>query len=171
LHGYDFIGIVPHGIFMCNEEFMKAAISKAREGIEHGQTPFGACIVKNGKIISCEHNRVWEITDITAHAEIVAIREACSKQGSVDLSGCEIYTTTEPCPMCFSAIHWARIGKVIFGTGIEDAVNVGFNEITVSNEDMIRIGKSPVTVEGGFLYDENLALFREFSKRPGKKVY
>jgi guanine deaminase len=156
---------------MSNEKFMKAAISMAREGIKQGQTPFGACIVRDGKIVACEHNRVWETTDITAHAEIVAIREACRKLCKIDLSGCEIYTTTEPCPMCFSAIHWARIGKVIFGARIDDAVKAGFNEITVSNADMIRIGKSPVITVAGFMREENLALFKEFLARPGKKVY
>ena len=156
---------------MPDKEFMRKAIDKARQGIANGQTPFGACIARNGDAIACEHNRVWETTDITAHAEIVAIREACRKLGTVDLSGCDIYATTEPCPMCFSAIHWARIGRVFFGTGIADAREAGFNEISVSNSDMARLGKSPVKVTGGLMRDENLALFREFLARPGKKVY
>lgn len=87
-----------------------------KEGVDKGQTPFGSCIVKEGEVVSCEHNRVWETTDITAHAEIVSIRATCNKLNTIDLSGCVIYSTTEPCPMCYSAIHWAKISKIIYGT-------------------------------------------------------
>lgn len=156
---------------MCDQGLMREAIGKAREGLASGQTPFGACIARDGKVISCEHNRVWETTDITAHAEITAIREACRKLGSVDLSGCVIYSTTEPCPMCFSAIHWARIGKVVFGTGIADADEAGFNELAISNEHMREAGGSPVQIVRGFMRDECLELFREFARRPGKRTY
>jgi len=156
---------------MPTRKFMEAAISKAREGIAEGQTPFGACIARSGEIIACEHNQVWKDTDITAHAEIVAIRKACKKLGTIDLSGCEIYATTEPCPMCFSAIHWAKIGKIIYGTDIADAVDAGFNELTISNPDMKQLGKSPVEITSGFMRNENLALFGEFSSKPGKRTY
>ena len=94
-------------------KFMRLAIAKAREGIKKGQAPFGACIVKNGKVIACSHNIVWESLDITAHAEINAIRTTCKKLKSVDLSGCTIYSTCEPCPMCFSACHWGRISRIV----------------------------------------------------------
>ncbi|HEO64204.1 MAG TPA: nucleoside deaminase, partial [Candidatus Omnitrophica bacterium] len=102
-----------------HDDFMRLAVSKAEHGIKAGQTPFGACIVKNGKVIVCQHNAVWQNTDITAHAEIAAIREACRKLNSIDLSGCTIYSTTEPCPMCFTAIHWAKISRIVYGTSIE----------------------------------------------------
>ncbi|MBA3045180.1 MAG: nucleoside deaminase [Candidatus Thermoplasmatota archaeon] len=150
---------------------MHAAIDKAREGMGTGQTPFGACIVRNGEIIACEHNRVWGETDITAHAEIVAIREACRKLGTIDLSGCTIYTTTEPCTMCFSAIHWARIGRIIFGASIGDAADAGFNELTISNEKMKEMGESLVDITGGFMRQECVELFTEFVSRPEKKTY
>jgi guanine deaminase len=156
---------------MPSKEFMKLAIKKARDGIANGQTPFGACIVKAGEVIACEHNRVWQETDITAHAEIVAIRGACKKLGTIDLSGCEIYATTEPCPMCFSAIHWARIGKIIFGTGIQDAMDAGFSELSISDNEMKSRGKSPVKVVGNFMREENLELFRAFNERPSKRTY
>ena len=156
---------------MCQEIFMIAAMDKAREGIRSGQTPFGACIVKGAEIIACEHNRVWETTDITAHAEVTAIREACRKLGTVDLSGCTIYSTTEPCPMCFSAIHWARIGKIVFGTSIQDAADAGFNELAISNQELKKNGCSHIQITAGFMRDENLELFREFAARPGKKTY
>ena len=150
---------------------MRLAIEKAKEGMGHGQSPFGACIVKGEEVISCEHNRVWEATDITAHAEVMAIREACKKLGTIDLSGCEIYATTEPCPMCFSAIHWAKIGKIIFGTEIKDAKNEGFSELTLSNEEMKEQGNSHVHIVGGFMLEENLELFKEFNISPSKRVY
>lgn len=147
------------------------AIEKAREGISNGQTPFGACIVKDEKIITCQHNQVWKETNITSHAEIVAIQEACKILGTVDLSGCVIYSTTEPCPMCFSAIHWARIDKIIFGTRIVDAQEIGFSELTISNEEMKQKGNSPVEIVGDFMRQENKEVFREFTSKTDKRLY
>jgi guanine deaminase len=152
-------------------EFMRSVISKAKEGIDKGQSPFGACIVKDGNIISCCHNMVWSLTDITAHAEILAIREACKQLNKVDLKGAFIYSTTEPCPMCFTAIHWAKIEKIIYGTSIEDAKSFGFSELTVSNRDMKRIGGSKVEIIAGCLREESLGLFKYWALRKDKKVY
>ena len=117
------------------------------------------------------HNQVWSDTDITAHAEIVAIREACRKLGTVDLSGCVIYSTTEPCPMCFSACHWARLDRVVFGARIADAHAAGFNELSVSNEDMKRLGGSPMVIEADFMRAEARELFEEWKRRAGRRVY
>lgn len=142
--------------------FMQQAIDKALEGIQNGQTPFGACIVKDSQVISCEHNRVWETCDITAHAEVTAIRAACKKLQAVDLSGCTIYSTCEPCPMCFSACHWAKISKIVYGTAIEDAAHVGFDELRISNNQLKQLSKSPVEIVHGCMYEENLALFKKF---------
>ena len=86
-----------------DERFMRLAIARAHEGVASGQSPFGACVVKDGAVVSCEHNVVWRTTDITAHAEIHAIRVACARLQSIELPGCVIYSTCEPCPMCFSA--------------------------------------------------------------------
>ena len=152
-------------------KFMKMAIDKSREGIARGQTPFGACVVNNGDVVSCAHNKVWASTDITAHAEIVAIREACSKLGTINLSGCVIYATTEPCPMCFSAIHWANIGEVVFGASIADAKAYGFHELTISNEAMKEMGQSKVKITRGFMAREALAVFIEWAARTGRKTY
>ncbi len=156
---------------MNDAELMRMAIRKAEEGIAAGQTPFGACIARNGEIIACEHNRVWKTTDSTAHAEIVAIRAACRKLGAVDLSGCAIYSTTEPCPMCFSAIHWAKISRVVYGTGIEDARRAGFSELGISNKEMKRLGGSPVRIEGGLLLEEARALFDRWKSRSDRRAY
>ncbi len=156
---------------MVDEEYMHLAIEKAREGIKNGQTPFGACIVKDGKIISCVHNIVWQSTDITAHAEVYAIREACRKLNYVDLSGCTIYSTCEPCPMCFSAIHWAKISKIVYGARIEDALDAGFNELTISNAAMKKIGRSSIEIIGDVLRAENQIVFQEWSQLNNKRVY
>ncbi|MFH1097723.1 MAG: nucleoside deaminase [Candidatus Desantisbacteria bacterium] len=153
-----------------DEQFMQSAINKAKEGIKQGQTPFGACIVKNGEIISCTHNLVWENMDITAHAEICAIREACQKLKTIDLSGCVIYSTCEPCPMCFSACHWARISRIVYGARIEDARQFGFNELGISNEVMKQIASSTVEITADFLRPEALELFRFWGKG-GQKAY
>ena len=156
---------------MSDHAFMHLAIARSREGIARGQTPFGACITRSGAVVSCEHNGVWATTDVTAHAEMRAIREACRKLGTVDLSGCVIYSTCEPCPMCFSAIHWARIGRIVFGASITDAQAIGFSELTITNTTMKQLGGSPVTVEGGLLRDECLALFREWAGRSDHRTY
>jgi len=153
------------------EKFMRRAIAVAQRGIRRGQTPFGACVVKDGRVISSEHNRVWRDGDITAHAEMVAIRRACQKLNTIDLSGCVIYSTCEPCPMCFSACHWARIEQIIFGAGIKDAKQAGFNELFVSNVIMKKQGKSPVKIVRGFLAAEAKELFKQWQEHKGHKVY
>lgn len=153
-----------------NADYMRQAIQKAREGIEKGQTPFGACIVKGDEVISCEYNIVWENTDITAHAEINALRVACKKLGTIDLSGCVIYSTCEPCPMCFSACHWARISKIVYGASIADAKGAGFHELTISCEKMVELGSSEVEIEKDFLKDECVLLFENW-KKGGGDVY
>ena len=154
-----------------DEKFMQLAIEKAREGGKNGQTPFGSCIVKNDELICCVHNVVWATTDITAHAEVHAIREACKKLNTIDLSGCTLYSTCEPCPMCFSAIHWAKIDKIFFGAKIADAQGVDFNELTISNHQMKELGGSPVEIVDDFMKEECRALFDEWGKSENKKVY
>jgi tRNA(Arg) A34 adenosine deaminase TadA len=156
---------------MTDEQYMRLAIEKAKEGVEQGNTPFGSCVVRNGKVICTAHNQVWNMTDITAHAEVTALRRACKVLGTVDLSGCTLYSTCEPCPMCFSAIHWSRISKIVYGARIEDAKSLGFNELTISNDQMKKLGGSGVEIEGPFLLEENLELFRYWESFPEKKIY
>lgn len=109
--------------------YMKEAVKEAFDGLEHKDGgPFGAVVVRNGEIISRGHNLVVSTNDPTAHAEIVAIRRAASKLGRFDLSDCEIYSSCEPCPMCFSAIHWARIPVLYYGATREDAASIGFDD-------------------------------------------
>ena len=150
---------------------MQAAIRVAREGVAEGGSPFGACIVRAGEIIACEHNRVLQTTDSTAHAEIAALRAACARLGTIDLSGCVVYSTTEPCPMCFSACHWARIARIVYGARIGDARRFGFHELGISNRRMKALGGSPVTVVGGVLRAAVLDLFETWRLRPDRRVY
>jgi len=105
---------------MDHEKLMRLAIKKAKEGIDKGQQPFGACIVKNGQVISLAHNTVFATNDVTAHAEMNAIRDACQKLGSPDLTGCVIYATFKPCQMCQTASERANISKIYYGAGPED---------------------------------------------------
>jgi tRNA(Arg) A34 adenosine deaminase TadA len=156
---------------MIDKKFIQLAIEKAKEGIGKGQTPFAACIVKDSKVISCAHNTVWKANDVTAHAEINAIRMACKKLNSIDLSGCTVYSTTEPCPMCFSACHWARISGIVYGTSINDSRKNGFNELSISNSKMKSIGQTDLEVVGSFARDECLELFEIWSHQKDKKPY
>jgi guanine deaminase len=152
-------------------DWMRLAIETTRSGLAKGQTPFGAVITRDNDLVVAAHNVVWETTDITAHAEVNALRLACKTLGIVDLKGCTIYSTTEPCPMCFSAIHWANMDRIVYGTSIADAAEAGFNELPISNFDMRRLGKSRVEVMPDFLRDEAKELFRIFRESGRSKVY
>jgi tRNA(Arg) A34 adenosine deaminase TadA len=111
------------------EKFMQEAIKKAEENIITGQGgPFGAVVVRNGKIIAAVGNRVTSTNDPTAHAEVVAIREACKALNTFDLTGCEIYASCEPCPMCLGAIMWSRIDKLYYAADRVDASRAGFDD-------------------------------------------
>jgi tRNA(Arg) A34 adenosine deaminase TadA len=151
--------------------FMRMAIRKAMEGVREGGSPFGACVVRGTEVVACVHNVVRQSTDITAHAEVHALRVACRALDTIDLTGCTVYATTEPCPMCFSAIHWARCDRIVFGTSIADAQAAGFRELTIPNETMKRLGRSTVAIEGGFLRDECLAVFEAFNEQEDKFLY
>jgi len=152
-------------------KFMRLAIKKAKQGIVKGQTPFGACIVKAGKVIACSHNLVWKNSDITAHAEITAIRLACKRLKKIDLSGCVIYSTCEPCPMCFAACHWAKISRIVFGCAIKDAKNYGFNELQISNSKLKQLAKNKIRITPSILVSENIGIFNFWRKQSTPKVY
>jgi guanine deaminase len=115
-------------------KFMQAAIEEAHTGVRQNDGgPFGAVIVKNLEIIARGHNQVIKTHDPTAHAEIVAIRQATHLLKRFDLSDCEIYTTCEPCPMCFAAIHWAKMKKLYYGCTRKDAAAIGFDDEFIYN--------------------------------------
>lgn len=150
---------------------MRLALQKAFAGTKKGQTPFGACVVRGHEVVCLAHNSVWKTGDITAHAEVQAIRGACKKLKTVSLADCVIYSTCEPCPMCFSACHWAGIQAVYFGASIRDAQAAGFNELCIFSRQMKSLGKSPVKVFGGLLRSENAVLLKMWGSRKDKKVY
>ena len=151
---------------------MRMAIRSAVSGIQKSEGgPFGACLVKNGKVIATAHNRVLKNKDATCHAEINAIRLASKKLRTYDLSGCVIYSTTEPCPMCFSAIHWACLDRVIYGTSIKDVQRRGFNELSIPSRTMKKLGKSKVKITARFRRKECLNLLKAWDNLPSKQTY
>ena len=133
---------------MNDKQFMMIAIEEARKGVDEGQLPFGACIVKNGKVVSLGHNTVVGTMDITAHAEMNAIREACKKLAKSDLSGCILYATCEPCSMCRGASERAKISKIIYG---------------IQGKDVRKQPGEPlksVEIKGNFMKEENLEVIK-----------
>jgi tRNA(Arg) A34 adenosine deaminase TadA len=110
---------------------MGHAIAEARRALHAGEAPYAACIVRGDRVLACTHNRINASGDITAHAEIEAIRAACAASGSTDLSGCTIYSTCEPCSMCLTACAWAGIGRVVFGARMGDEQRFGLATPTV----------------------------------------
>ncbi len=151
--------------------FMRRAIAEARKNLVRPDGgPFGACVVKDGRFLAAARNTVLK-DDATCHAEVNAIRKASRRLGTFDLGGCEIYSTTEPCPMCFGAIHWARIGVVHYGTDIRDAARAGFRELRIPNARMKALGRSRIRLVPGLLRDECLALFRSWAALPDKRSY
>ena len=121
-----------------NIKFMRKAIALSVDNIKNGGGPFGAVIVKDGKIIATGVNRVTANTDPTAHAEVNAIRKAARKLRTFDLAGCDIYTSCEPCPMCLGAVYWAHIDKMFYGNSKSDAKNIGFDDSFIYDEIDLR---------------------------------
>lgn len=148
--------------------WMQLAIEQARRGIGKGQSPFGAVVVKGNELVAGGHNEVWLRTDPSAHAEVVCIQNAARALRSIDFSGCVMYTTTEPCPMCAAAIHWAKLDEVYFGATIADAKEAGFTELTLPIGEVYRIGKSDVKAAGGVMQRECAGLFREWKDAKGR---
>ncbi len=122
---------------MSNKKFMKAAIKEAYKGINSNEGgPFGCVIVKDGKIVGKGHNQVIKNNDCTCHGEMQAIRNACKRLKTFDLSGCELYSSSAPCPMCKGAIQWARISKVYEACNYDDAEKLGFDDKEFSNTNL-----------------------------------
>ncbi len=156
---------------MTPDQLMQVAIDAARRGLAAGQTPFGCAIAREGKILAACHNTVWLTTDITAHAEINALREACRRLQQVTLAGAIVATTCEPCPMCMAALHWARVERVYFGASIADAANAGFNELPISAAQLLALGRSAVQVEPGCMTFECRQLFSQWQATGAKRRY
>lgn len=149
---------------MTDEEYMRLAIKKACEGVKEGELPFGACIVKDESVVGCAHNTILRDNDLIAHAEINAIHDACRTLKTLDLSGCAIYCTCEPCPMCLGALGLANIDKIVYGACISDVKMDGFTVLETPRELFTIIGNGKISARGNFLRDKNIKLFREWER-------
>jgi guanine deaminase len=153
------------------EELMRLAIERCREGLARGQSPFGCAIAIGGRVVSNEHNVVVLTTDITAHAEVTAIRAANRAIQNIFLEGAMVATTCEPCPMCMAALHWARVDTVYYGATIADAEAGGFNELQLPAAELLRQGGSKLKLVPGILPEECKKLFDEWQANPNHRVY
>nr|WP_319510213.1 nucleoside deaminase [uncultured Draconibacterium sp.] len=153
------------------EKFMEAAIVLAKKGMDgnHGG-PFGAVVVKDNKIIAKGYNQVTSSNDPTAHAEVVAIREACKALNTFQLEGCTIYTSCEPCPMCLGAIYWARPDKVVFGATKEDAAHAQFDDQFIYDELEKELDRRHIQFEN-MMRKEAREVFEAWNKKEDKKEY
>ncbi len=127
-----------------NPDFMREAIKLSAESIENGGGPFGAVITQGNQIIARGNNRVTKLNDPTAHAEVVAIRNACKELGSFQLEDCVIYTSCEPCPMCLGAIYWARPAVVFYGNSKVDAAKIGFDDQFIYDEMEMELSRRSI---------------------------
>lgn len=152
-------------------EFMLEAIRLSIENVTSGKGgPFGAVIVKDGKIIACGANGVTSTNDPTAHAEVVAIRNACATLGTFQLDGCEIYTSCEPCPMCLGAIYWARPDKMYFANTKKDAADIQFDDQFIYEELEVPYQQRKLNTEQ-MMREEALEAFRIWSESINKIEY
>jgi guanine deaminase len=149
---------------------MLRAIALSRESVERGGGPFGAVVVRDNRIIGEGSNGVVPTADLTAHAEVTAIRAACRTEGSHSLEGAEIYTTTEPCPMCLGAIWWARIGRVYYGNSRDDAAGIGFDDAAIYDEMATPLERRRLPLQR-FMAGEAHAVFERWFADPNRKPY
>lgn len=152
-------------------ELMKRAIDKCRQGIASGESPFGCAIAREDRIVAVQHNTVLSTVDITAHAEINALRAACRAEDDIHLPGAVVATTCEPCPMCLAALHWARVETVYYGATIADAQSAGFNEMQTPSAEVARLGGCKVRLVSGVRSDECRALFAEWKASANPRTY
>ena len=151
-------------------DFMRQAIALALDPVHTGGGPFAAVIAKNGALIATGVNRVTASNDPTAHAEVVAIREACKRLESFQLDHCELFTTCEPCPMCLGAIYWARPAKVFYAASAADAAGAGFDDAFIYRELSVSQRDRTIPMEQ-MLRDEAAAIFEAWVAKPDKVSY
>jgi guanine deaminase len=156
---------------MDRNQFMRAAIALAEKNVADGVGgPFGAVIVRDGEIIGEGTNLVTSANDPTAHAEVVAIRRACEKLGTYNLEGCEIYTSCEPCPMCLSAIYWARLDRICYGNTKVDAAEIDFDDDFLYTEIPKPIAERSIPTEQ-MLHEESIKAFQAWAVSEDKVPY
>lgn len=148
-----------------NPKFMREAIRLSIENINHGGGPFAAVVVKDGEIIAATGNSVTIDNDPTAHAEVNAIRQACKKLNTFDLSGCDIYASCEPCPMCLSAIYWAHIDHIYYAATRKDAASIGFDDNMIYEQIPMNPAERDIPGEQ-MLREEALEAFKIWNDSP-----
>ena len=153
-----------------NKKFMERAIELSIESVNNNGGPFSSVIVKEGKIIAEGSNRVTSTNDPTAHGEIVAIRQACKKLNDFYLKGSELYSTCEPCPMCLSAIYWARIDKIYYANTRNDAQKIDFDDSLIYSELLKNVKKRKIPMVQ-MMRDEALKTFELWDKKTDKVKY
>lgn len=153
-----------------DKAFMREAIKLANESVERGGGPFGAVIVKDGEIVAGSANSVTLDNDPTAHAEVNAIRKACKKLGTFDLSGCVVYTSCEPCPMCLGAIYWAHINIIYYGNSKKDAAEIDFDDDFIYEELAKPLHRRHVPLIN-LLGDEAIVTFNRWRDKEDKTEY
>ena len=150
---------------------MQEAIALSRQGMENGEGgPFGCVIVKGDEIVGRGNNKVLQLNDPTAHAEVVAIRDACKNLNNFQLDDCEVYTSCEPCPMCLGAIYWARPKAIYFANNREDAAAIGFDDSMIYNEIETPIEKRKIPIQS-LGREEALQVFRDWVANENKTLY
>ena len=153
------------------KHFMYLAIEESRKGMEMGDGgPFGCVIVKDNEVIGRGHNSVLATNDPTAHAEMVAIRNACERLGHFQLDGCEIYCSCEPCPMCFGAIYWARPGKVFYANTKKDAASIGFDDQFIYDQLSVPLQERKIPLISIPMADA-LKVFGDWAQNSAKTLY
>lgn len=153
-----------------NNKFMERAIELASQSVDNGGGPFGAVVVKDGAIVAEGSNCVTLHNDPTAHAEVSAIRTACSKLNTFDLSGCEVYTSCEPCPMCLASMYWARVDRYYYGCTQYDAKQIGFDDSFIYEE--ISLKKEERKLKSAqLLHKEALTAFQKWDAKEDKTEY
>jgi guanine deaminase len=151
--------------------YMRAAIALAEKNVADGTGgPFGAVIVRDGQIVGEGTNRVTRDNDPTAHAEVMAIRNACEKLGTYNLEGCEVYTSCEPCPMCLSAIYWARLDRIFYGNTKADAAEIDFDDAFLYGEIPLPIAERSIPTEQ-MLHEESIRAFNAWAVSENKIPY
>ena len=155
---------------MNNEQLMRRAIALSIESVNSGGGPFGAVIARNGEIVAEGSNNVTSYHDPTAHAEVSAIREACRKLETFDLSGCDIYTSCEPCPMCLGAIYWAHIDKIYYANDRRDAADIGFDDDFIYQEIALKPTERTKHSEI-LLREEAIEAFKQWEAKADKTEY
>ncbi|HUR30894.1 MAG TPA: nucleoside deaminase [Saprospiraceae bacterium] len=152
-------------------EFMREAIRLSHQGMSLNEGgPFGSVIVCNGNIIGRGNNKVTSTNDPTAHAEVIALRDACMRLNTFELIDCEIYSSCEPCPMCLGAIYWARINKIYFACSRKDAALIGFDDDFLYKEIPKELTQRTIPLEQ-MMRDEAMNVFNEWMKKPDKIDY